>query len=254
MKLYHQSQGTGRPLIILHGLFGSSDNWRGVAKQLATQAQVIRVDLRNHGQSPHSDEMSYDLMADDVAELMADLNLQQVDVIGHSIGGKVAMALAARYPEKLRRLLVVDMAPKWYPDRHSDIFEALLALDLSQFTKRSEVDMALATTIADKGIRQFLLMNLALTDGKLQWRINLQGLSDHYSQLLQAVCEGQVIELPTLFLRGDLSNYIEQDDEVTIKQTFSNSDITIVEQAGHWIHAERPDLFLSHVNQFFDYD
>jgi esterase len=254
MKLYHQSQGTGRPLIILHGLFGSSDNWRGVAKQLATQAQVIRVDLRNHGQSPHSDEMSYDLMADDVAELMADLNLQQVDVIGHSIGGKVAMALAARYPEKLRRLLVVDMAPKWYPDRHSDIFEALLALDLSQFTKRSEVDVALATTIADKGIRQFLLMNLALSDGKLQWRINLQGLSEHYSELLQAVCEGQVIELPTLFLRGDLSNYIEQDDEVTIKQTFSNSDITIVEQAGHWIHAERPDLFLSHVNQFFDYD
>jgi esterase len=254
MKLYHQSQGTGRPLIILHGLFGSSDNWRGVAKQLATHAQVIRVDLRNHGQSPHSDEMSYDLMADDVAELMADLKLEQVDVIGHSIGGKVAMALAARYPEKLRRLLVVDMAPKWYPDRHSDIFEALLALDLSQFTKRSEVDVALATTIADKGIRQFLLMNLALSDGKLQWRINLQGLSEHYSELLQAVCEGQVIEQPTLFLRGDLSNYIEQDDEVTIKQTFPNSDITIVEQAGHWIHAERPDLFLSHVNQFFDYD
>lgn len=254
MKLYHQSRGNGRPLIIIHGLFGSSDNWRGIAKQLATQAQVIRLDLPNHGQSPHSNDISYDLMANDVAELMADLNLQQVDVIGHSIGGKVAMALAARYPEKVRRLVVVDMAPKAYPDRHKDIFEALLALELSQFSKRSEVDVALANTIADKAIRQFLLMNLALSDGKLQWRINLQGLSDHYSQLLEPVCEGQVIEQPALFLRGSLSNYIEQGDEVMIKQTFPNSDTTIVEQAGHWIHAERPDLFLSHVNEFLDYD
>lgn len=254
MKLYHQSEGTGRPLIILHGLFGSSDNWRGVSKVLATQAHVIRVDLPNHGQSPHSDEINYDLMADNVAELIADLNLQHVDVIGHSIGGKVAMVLAARYPEKVCRLVVVDMAPKGYPDRHSDIFEALLALDLSQFTKRSEVDIALANTIADKAIRQFLLMNLTLSDGKLQWRINLQGLYDHYSQLLQPVCEGQVIEHTTLFLRGGLSSYIEQGDEVMIKQICPNSNITIVEQAGHWIHAERPDLFLSHVNQFFDYD
>jgi pimeloyl-ACP methyl ester carboxylesterase len=254
MKLYHHSQGAGRPLIILHGLFGSSDNWRGIAKQLATATQVIRVDLPNHGQSPHSDDISYDLMADDVIELMADLNLQQADVIGHSIGGKVAMMLAARYPEKVGRLVVVDMAPKAYPDRHSDIFEALLALDLSQFSKRNDVDAALANTIADKAIRQFLLMNLALTDGKLRWRINLQGLSDHYSQLLQPVCEGQRIEQPALFLRGGLSNYIEQGDEVMIKQTFRNSDITIVEQAGHWIHAERPDLFLSHVKRFFDYD
>lgn len=254
MKLYHHSQGTGRPLIILHGLFGSSDNWRGIAKQLATATQVIRVDLPNHGQSTHSDDISYDLMADDVIELMADLNLQQADVIGHSIGGKVAMTLAARYPEKIRRLVVVDMAPKSYSDRHSDIFEALLALDLSQFSKRSDIDAALANTIADKAIRQFLLMNLALTDGKLRWRINLQGLSDHYSQLLQPVCEGQRVEQPALFLRGGLSNYIEQGDEVMIKQTFRNSDITIVDQAGHWIHAERPDLFLSYVKRFFDYD
>ena len=254
MKLYHHSQGTGRPLIILHGLFGSSDNWRGIAKQLATATQVIRVDLPNHGQSTHSDDISYDLMADDVIELMADLNLQQADVIGHSIGGKVAMTLAVRYPEKIRRLVVVDMAPKSYSDRHSDIFEALLALDLSQFSKRSDIDAALANTIADKAIRQFLLMNLALTDGKLRWRINLQGLSDHYSQLLQPVCEGQRVEQPALFLRGGLSNYIEQGDEVMIKQTFRNSDITIVDQAGHWIHAERPDLFLSYVKRFFDYD
>jgi pimeloyl-ACP methyl ester carboxylesterase len=254
MKLTHHNQGTGRPLIIIHGLFGSSDNWRGIAKQLATQAQVIRLDLPNHGQSPHSNDISYDLMADDVSELMADLNLQQVDVIGHSIGGKVAMALAACYPEKVRRLLVVDIAPKAYPDRHSDIFEALLALDLSQFSKRSEVDLALANAIADKAIRQFLLMNLGLTDGQLEWRINLQGLSEHYSQLLQPVCEGLVVEQLALFLRGGLSNYIEQDDEVMIKQSFPNSDITTVEQSGHWIHVERPELFLSHVKQFFDYD
>jgi len=254
MKLYYQSQGSGQPLIILHGLFGSSDNWRGLARQLAAHAQVITVDLRNHGRSPHSNALNYDLMADDVAELMADLGLQQVDIIGHSIGGKVAMILAARYSERVRRLVIVDMAPKRYSDSHSDIFEALLALDLTQFTQRSEVDAALAHSIADKAIRQFLLMNLALDEGKLQWRINLQGLADNYPQLLQAVCDEERVRQPILFLRGGLSNYIEKGDEVMIKQLFPNSEMVIFEQAGHWIHAEIPALFLTTVKQFFDYD
>jgi esterase len=146
------------------------------------------------------------------------------------------------------------MAPKRYPDRHSDIFEALLALDLSQFTKRSEVDVALAETIADKAIRQFLLMNLALSDGQLHWRINLQGLADNYPHLLQAVCEGETIHQPSLFLRGGLSNYIDQGDEMMIKQLCPLAEIVTIEQAGHWIHAEMPALFLTTINQFFNYD
>jgi len=254
MNLYHQSQGSGQPLIILHGLFGSSDNWRGLAKKLAAHAQVISIDLRNHGQSPHSEKISYGDMASDVVKLIKALGLTQVDVIGHSIGGKVAMTLAARAPEVIRRLVIVDMAPKRYSDNHSNIFEKLLALDLSQVNKRSEADKALAITIKDKAIRQFLLMNLIVSDGRTQWRINLQGLSDNYSQLLKPVCQEVVIDKPTLFLRGGLSNYIEGGDEVMIKEIFTNVDITTIEQSGHWIHAEFPALFLTTVSSFFDYD
>ena len=254
MNLYYQSQGSGQPLIILHGLFGSSDNWRGLAKKLAVDVQVISVDLRNHGKSPHSEKISYDEMASDVIKLIKDLGLSKVDVIGHSIGGKVAMAMAASNAEKIRRLAIVDMAPKLYLDNHGDIFEALLALNLSQFNKRSEADEVLAITIKDKSIRQFLLMNLTVIDGRIQWRINLQGLSDNYSQLLEPVCQGLLIDKPTLFLKAGLSNYIGQADEVMIKEIFINVDITTINQAGHWIHAEFPSLFLTKVNDFFGYD
>jgi len=254
MKLSHHSQGTGQALIILHGLFGSSDNWRSIAKQLAGSAQVITVDLRNHGQSPHSEDMHYDVMADDVAELIADLALGQVDVIGHSIGGKVAMALTARHPEKVHRLLVVDMAPKQYQDKHSEIFEALLQLDLSKFTKRSDVDAELAKTMADKAIRQFLLMNLVMQNASLYWRLNLPAIADNYSNLLDAVCEGKQITQTTLFLRGGRSDYIEERDSILIKAIFQNANIITFKQAGHWIHAEMPQQFIKQVMQFFDYD
>jgi len=254
MKLSYQTQGNGQALVILHGLFGSLDNWRSVAKQLANSAQVITVDLRNHGQSPHDEEMSYDVMADDVAELIADLGLQQVDVIGHSIGGKVAMTLAARYPETIRRLVVVDMAPKAYQDRHHELFEALLELELTTFTKRSEVDAALASKISDRAVRQFLLMNVEVNTEGVCWRINLQGIADNYSDLLCAVCEGQRVMQPTLFLRGGLSDYIEQGDDEMIKQIFPNSEMVTFERAGHWIHAEMPQPFITTVRQFFDYD
>lgn len=254
MKLSYQSQGTGPALIIIHGLFGSADNWRSVAKLLAGFARVITVDLRNHGQSPHSDEMNYDVMADDIAELITDLALQQVDVIGHSIGGKVAMTLTARYPAMVRRLVVVDMAPKQYLDSHSDIFKALLHLDLSTFSKRNEVDAALASEIPEKAVRQFLLMNVAMDSNGLYWRINLQGIADNYATLLNKVCEGQEVMHVTLFLRGGSSNYIEPNDDKMIKQIFPNSDIVTFEQTGHWIHAEMPQPFITTVSQFFNYD
>lgn len=254
MKLHYQTLGEGRPLVILHGLFGSLDNWRGLTKQLATVAQVIAVDLRNHGRSPHSSEQTYELMADDLAELIDELTLGQIDIIGHSVGGKVAMVFAQRYPELLRKLVVVDIAPRCYSDEHSGIFETLLALDLSLYSNRTEVDRVLQQSIPNKAVRQFLVMNLSMDNEHLKWRINLQGLFDAYPQLLQSVCENDKIDIPSCFIRGGRSDYIQQQDISRINVCFPNSEVVTIDQAGHWVHAEAPQLFLAKIIEFFDYD
>lgn len=254
MTLHHQIQGQGAPLIILHGLFGSSDNWRNIATQLSEGRKVISVDLPNHGQSPHTDNVSYQAMADAVANLIKELGLKRVDIIGHSIGGKVAMTLTANYPEQVQSLIVVDMAPKRYPDRHSDIFDALLAVDLPKLTRRSEADVVLAKTIFNKAIRQFLLMNLVKRNEQLKWQLNLTVLAQQYPKLIEAVCEGISIKRSSLFIRGALSEYIEDDDVTLIKQQFSDTNIVTIEKAGHWVHAEKPDEFLSTVEAFLRHD
>ncbi|HDY84799.1 hypothetical protein LCGC14_0809350 [marine sediment metagenome] len=254
MKLYYQTIGEGRPLVILHGLFGSSDNWRGIAKTLSDYAQVISVDLRNHGQSPHSVKQTYALMAEDLAELCDRLKLDKVNIIGHSMGGKVAMAFSQRYPQYIDKLVVVDIAPKQYHDAHSHIFKALLALDLSLYTNRSDVDNALKMTLPNKAVRQFLLMNLELSGEALSWRLNLQALYDNYSELLDAVCEDETVMIPSSFIRGGQSDYILEDDEDLIRTRFPYSELVTIEQAGHWLHADAPQQFLSKITEFFDYD
>lgn len=254
MKLYYQTIGKGQPLVILHGLFGSLDNWRSIAKQFATQCQVIMVDLRNHGRSPHSPKQSYDLMAEDLAELFETLNLKKVDIIGHSMGGKVAMAFSQRYPQWLGKLVVVDIAPRRYADEHSAIFKALLALDLSLYASRSEVDNALKRGLPNKAVRQFLLMNLDLSGDQLRWRINLQALYANYPQLLEAVCEDETIMIASCFIRGGQSSYIRDDDEDNIRAIFPYAELVTIEQAGHWVHADAPPLFLSKITEFLDYD
>jgi len=254
MKLHHQIIGSGQPIVILHGLLGSLDNWRGLAKQLATKVQVISVDLRNHGRSPHSAEQTYQLMADDLVELLDELGLDKVDLVGHSVGGKMAMEFSKHYPQRLRKLVVVDIAPRSYDDEHSTIFKGLLAIELSQFTSRSQVDQALQTSINNKAIRQFLLMNLAVENEQLMWRINLQALFNNYSKLLQSVCEGSVINIATCFIRGGRSTYIKPSDRALIESIFPNSELFTIESAGHWVHAEAPDDFLAKIIEFFDYD
>lgn len=254
MKLHFQKNGEGQALLIIHGLFGSADNWRGIAKQLSTSVQVITVDLRNHGRSPHDEDQSYTAMAADIAELITDQGIDSIDVIGHSIGGKVAMEFANSYPHFVRKLMVIDISPKQYEDRHRAIFEALLALDLSQYSKRNEIDDALAKNIADKAIRQFLLMNLVSSDTGFKWRINLKALSENYDQLLVEVGKDKVITVPTCFVRGGLSDYIGKSDIELIERQFINSEIKTVEGVGHWVHAEAPETFLKLTRLFFNYD
>ncbi|PCJ31494.1 MAG: alpha/beta hydrolase [Gammaproteobacteria bacterium] len=254
MKLHHTISGTGQPLIILHGLFGSSDNWRVLAKKLANHVQVITVDLRNHGSSPHSEAMTYRLMADDLKELLDELSLDKIDLIGHSIGGKVAMEFSQHYSQRLNKLAIIDIAPKQYAEEHTAIFTALLAIDLTQYSSRSEVDAILSTSIRDKAVRQFLLMNLAVSNTGLAWRINLVGLRDNYPHLLQAVCGQNTIHTPSYFLRGGKSSYIKTEDYQLIQTRYSTVEIETIEQAGHWVHAEAPDEFLSKISEFFNYD
>ena len=254
MKLHYQTSGSGQALVILHGLFGSSDNWRALAKQLATRAQIITVDLRNHGRSPHSSEQTYELMADDLATLARDLNLSTIDLIGHSVGGKVAMVFSQRYPELLRKLVVVDIAPRAYDDEHSAIFKALLDLDLSLYSTRNELDKELSLSLPNKAVRQFLLMNLAVDNDELSWRINLPVLYDVYPKLLNKVCEGQQHSAPSCFIRGGRSNYIQEQDIAEIELSFPNSIIVTIPQAGHWVHADAPEPFLNKIIEFFDYD
>jgi len=252
MKLHYQSTGIGKPLVILHGLFGSSDNWRSIVKVLVNTRQVITVDLRNHGQSPHSTEQSYPLMVEDLFELLDDLDLDKVDLIGHSVGGKVAMAFSQTYPDRINKLIVVDIAPRQYQPEHTAIFKALLALDLSLYTQRSDLDQALALSLPDKAVRQFLLMNLNNQNQQLHWQINLPTLFDNYQALLAAVCQTGRVEVSTCFVRGGRSHYINADDEDLIKRVFPNSSIVTIEQAGHWVHAETPQAFLTITSEFLD--
>lgn len=223
MKLHYQIAGSGQALVIIHGLFGSSDNWRGVAKQLSQYAKIITVDLRNHGLSPHSTRQSYALMVEDIIELFDDLAIDKAHIIGHSIGGKVAMAFAATYPERLNKLVVVDISPREYAgddSSHIAIFEALLAVDLSLYSRRSEVNEALSELLPDKAVRQFLLMNISQENGRLIWRINLKALYSNYVHFGAAVVESAQVDNMACFIRGGRSRYIQADDEVLIAKQF----------------------------------
>jgi esterase len=170
------------------------------------------------------------------------------------MGGKVAMAFSQRYPQWLRRLVVVDIAPRQYHDEHSAIFEALLALDLASYTSRNEVDNALKNALPNKAVRQFLLMNLAINGERLSWRINLQALYNNYSQLLVAVCEDETIMIPSCFIRGGQSDYVGDEAEDLIRTCFPYAELATIEQAGHWVHAEAPQQFLTKITEFLDYD
>lgn len=243
--------GNGKtPLLLIHGLFGSADNWRGIARQLAKTRRIISVDLRNHGRSFHHAQQNYALMATDIANTLDKLDLQKVDVLGHSIGGKVAMQFAADYPSRLNKLIIVDIAPRQYPDSHSQILKNLMALNLAQFNQRREVDAALASSIEDKTIRSFLLTNLTTIDGKLDWRINLNHLLCNYPALLQAVKLAEPISQPSLFISGAHSDYISAADRQQVRENFSNVRLLSIANAGHWVHADQPDAFCQTVESF----
>lgn len=250
MKLHYRELGEGQPLMILHGLFGFSDNWQSHAKKLAEYYRVILVDLRNHGHSPWSDDFSYDLMADDVFELCEDLKLEDFILVGHSMGGKVAMNFAQKNEILLDKLVVVDIGIKEYPMHHEHILAGIHSVDLPNITARRQAEDQMSAHIDSEGIKQFLLKNLYWKErGVLEWRMNVHVLEREMKNILSAMPQEEV-SVPTLFIRGAMSNYILDEDIESIEELFIDSEIETIENAGHWVHAEAADVFLETLLSF----
>ena len=251
MQLHFKQLGRGEPLVLLHGLFGSSDNWLGVAPRLAEKFHVFIPDLRNHGHSPHHAEMDYPLLAADVEKFFAAQKIESASVIGHSMGGKVAMQFALDFPARVKKLIVVDMAPRAYERRHDKIFAALLALDLKSSQTRSQMEEALAGEIPSLNLRRFLLKNLGRDEhGNFFWKMNLRGLSGNYSRLGEVLSAREPFAKPTLFIRGGKSDYIAEADVVEIHRLFPAAEIQTIATASHWVHADAPEEFVRLVLDF----
>ena len=247
ISLSYKSQGTtGAVIIILHGLFGSGGNWRSVARSLSESHLVYTLDLRNHGDSPHTDTMSYPTMAADVRAFMDAENIDAATVIGHSMGGKTAMRLALESPERVARLVVVDIAPVVSPTDHLPALRAMTALNLEGVTTRSEADRRLATELPDAGLRMFLLQNLRSHPAGFQWRLNLRAIESSLESLLDFPDPDTNWQYPgpTAIVRGELSDYVLPEHHDVIRALFPLSEIITIEGAGHWLHAEQPDRFL----------
>ncbi|NQX97154.1 MAG: alpha/beta fold hydrolase [Flavobacteriales bacterium] len=250
MQLNFKKVGEGEPLVILHGLFGSLDNWLTLAKKLGDYFEVFIVDGRNHGQSPHSNEFNYDVMADDLYEFLMQNGIVDPIILGHSMGGKTAMQFAMNYPNKLKKLIVVDIAPKAYPVHHTEILDGMLSLDLEVINTRKEADKQLSNYISDISTRQFLLKNLHwITQGKLAWRFNLPVINNQIETIGQGLENIDPFEKSTLFIRGEKSTYITATDFKIINKIFPNSQIKTL-NSGHWVHAEKPVEFLQLLNSF----
>jgi esterase len=262
MQLHFRQLGQGEPLILLHGLFGSSDNWLGVASKLAQNFHLFFLDLRNHGQSPHSDETGFSLMAADVAEFMDAQKLERANVLGHSLGGKTAMQLALDFPSRVEKLIVVDIALRAYsPSEHEKIFKALLALDLKKFQTRTQIEEALAPELPDLALRRFLLKNLKSSPAPQQsgdgapsasftWKMNLGGLFKNYQKIYEPIIPKAPFTNPALFLRGGRSRYVSEADILEIKKMFPRAKIETIARAGHWVHADAPEEFVAIISSF----
>ena len=238
------------PVILLHGLFGMGDNLLSLAKVLEKNYTVYRVDLRNHGRSGFDKTMSLPEMASDVATWMDQQGIEQADFLGHSLGGKVAMQLALTSPERVNKLVVADIAPVEYPPHHSDVLEGLQQVKLSELSSRRDADQVLSQFIEEPGVRQFLLKSLYKDEQGFHWRFNLDVIVSEYDHLRQGV-SGEPFANPVLFIKGEHSKYIRAENQPVIKKLFPNFGFKVIQNTGHWLHAEKPAVFNRLVERFF---
>ncbi|MBN7810117.1 alpha/beta fold hydrolase [Algoriphagus sp. H41] len=250
MKLNFKKTGSGHPLVILHGLFGSLDNWFSIAKELTEHYTLYLVDQRNHGDSPHADAWNYDVMVEDLKELLDAEGLDKIYLMGHSMGGKTVMNFAAKYPEYIEKLIVADIAPRYYAPHHQTILEGLNSLDLKAIQSRKEADEQLAVYVPELGTRQFLLKSLTRGGEGFAWKINLPVITQNIENVGEALAEGSQFDGPTLFLAGGNSNYIQQKDLPDLEKHFPNYQLEFVANAGHWLHAEQPHAVVEEMRKF----
>ncbi len=245
--LHSRIEGEGKPLLIIHGFLGTLDNWKTLSGQYAANGfQVHAIDMRNHGKSFHSDEFTYDAMVNDLVEYCNANNLDNSDIIGHSMGGKVTMFFATLHPEMVNKIVIADIGPKYYQPHHQDILAGLNAVDFTTKPERSDVEAILSQYVDDAGTRQFLMKNLYWKEpGQLAYRFNLPVFNEQIDNIGQALPEGSRFDGPTLFLRGDKSNYIKDEDFDLIKTHFPNAVIKDIANSGHWLHAENPKDFMA---------
>jgi len=250
MKLFFRQQGQGKPLIILHGLLGSSDNWHSLGKLFAETFSVYIIDQRNHGQSPHSDEFNYKVLTEDLEAFIQENKIEKPNIIGHSMGGKTAMNFAVKNPSSVDKLIVVDIVPKKYVVRHDLLIEGMKAVPLEEITTRAEAEVSLAGYEPDPIVRQFLLKNLSRdNDGKFVWKVNLPAIDKHLQETGDGMMYKGTFEGPTLFINGKRSDYYKEGDDALIKKIFPKAEITMLD-TGHWVQAEKPQEFSQVVLQF----
>ncbi len=245
--------GEGQSVFILHGLFGRKRNWQAIQKRLADRARIITADMRNHGDSPWHETMTYDAMAADIAHLIDRQSDGPAIVVGHSMGGKAAMALALQYPELVKGLMVLDIAPVRYEHDYAPYITAMRSVPLASLSRRSEAEDYLLEHIPDAGIRAFLLQNLGQDDDGLKWQVNLDHIDDGMADILDFPGEtGSPYDGPTTFLAGGASNYIDDGHLPLIQGLFPYAEHAVVEGAGHWLHAEKPAPVIDEISRFID--
>lgn len=251
MKLHAEVIGSGPPLLIFHGLFGSGTNWRTLAKHVfAKEYETHLIDQRNHGDSPHNEQFNYQVMAQDILDYIEYNSIQHPIALGHSMGGKALMQAAVTEPSVFKKIIIVDIAPRAYGASLRPIIKALESLDLSA-PNRNELDSALAKTLPTASLRAFLLKNAKrLPDGGFQWRVNLKAISKSYDNINETLELSQTFTGPTLFIRGEKSDYIRDEDLVTIRTHFPSANLVTIPGAGHWVHYEAPKPFAAEVSAF----
>ena len=254
MQLNYKKIGeSGSTIIILHGLLGSLDNWQTIAKQIAENHQVYIIDQRNHGSSPHTDDMSYELLAQDIADFCLQHNIHKTSVIGHSMGGKTAMFLALNFPTLIDELIIVDIAPTFYDGGHEAILLAMSEAPLLTTNNRNDINDFLAQSIPEFGVRQFIMKNLTRnSSGNFEWKCNFEALVSNYKKLMEFPKTDKVFLGTTYFIKGENSNYINQDNFEACDKYFPNHKIIEIQNAGHWVHADNSKDFLEALRNIID--
>ncbi len=254
MELSYSQFGTGPAMIILHGLFGQRDNWLTIARIFSSDYSVYLPDARNHGQSPHSDEFSIPFMCADLYEFMNLHRIEKTILIGHSMGGKVVLDFVVKYPERVEKLIIIDIAPRAYEDRaeHRQVLEVMQQLDLSFFQTRKQLEEALRNQLPEKLVQLALKNSYYKLPNVLDWKLNVDGISKNMPLLLEEVLIEKSIPVPALWIRGGLSDFVSEADEVFLRQKFTRLEIRTIQGASHWVHADKPNELVAEIKNFLN--